>query len=132
MRQQGLRAKGTRKNYRFYPNKNRNEARDNILNRVFTAPYKNQVWVDGLTYIPTACGFLYLSVFIDIYSRKVVGWLMSTTMRHHFVILAFTQAYGREHPAKGGLVHTDQGLPVYLGSIYQPVEALSLRSQHES
>jgi putative transposase len=82
MRQQNLRAKGARKNYRFFPNKTRYEARDNVLNRVFTTQYKNQVWVGDITYVPTARGFLYLSVFIDIFSRKVVGWSMDTTLRH--------------------------------------------------
>jgi putative transposase len=109
MRQQGLRAKGARKHYRFYPNKTRYEPQDNILNRVFTTQNKNQVWVGDITYVPTASGFLYLAVFIDIFSRKVVGWSMSSTMKYTLVTSAFNQAYGREHPEQGLLVHTDQG-----------------------
>ena len=50
MRQQGLRAKGARKHYRFHPNKTRYEPQDNILNRVFTTQNKNQVWVGDITY----------------------------------------------------------------------------------
>lgn len=109
MQLNGLRAKGARKNYRFIPNTTRYEARNNILNRAFTTQTKNRVWVGDITYVPTASGFLYLAVFIDIFSRKVVGWAMDTNLRHILATSAFSQAYGREHPEKGLLIHTDQG-----------------------
>ena len=109
MHQCGLRAKGARKHYRFIPNKTQYEPRCNLLNRVFSTQHKNQVWVGDITYIPTGRGFLYLAVFIDIFSRKVVGWAMNSNIRHNLVLSAFAHAYGREHPNKGLLVHTDQG-----------------------
>ena len=49
----------------------------NLLNRQFTADAPDQAWVSDLTYIPTAEGWLYLVVVIDLYSRKVVGWSMA-------------------------------------------------------
>ena len=109
MVQHGLIAKGTRKTYHYYPNKNKYEERENILNRVFSAKEKNMVWVGDITYIPTRQGFLYLAVFIDVYSRKVTGWAMDTRLRDNLVISAFNQALGREHPPKGLVVHTDRG-----------------------
>ena len=45
-----------------------------LVNREFVATDINQLWVADMTYIPTWTGFLYLSMVIDVYSRKVVGW----------------------------------------------------------
>ena len=105
----GLVAKGTKKKYRHYPNKVRYEECDNILQQVFIAAQKNLVWVGDITYIPTRHGFLYLAIFIDVFSRKVVGWSMDTRIKDSLVMSAFYQAVGREHPEKGLIVHTDRG-----------------------
>lgn len=105
----GLIAKGAKKKYRNYENKTPYEECDNILNQVFTAAQKNLVWVGDITYIPTRHGFLYLAIFIDVFSRKVVGWSMDTRIKDSLVMAAFYQAIGREHPEKGLIVHTDRG-----------------------
>lgn len=109
MSQHGLISKGTRKIYRKSPSSRPYEEKENILNRVFTATERNKVWVGDITYIPTKHGFLYLAVFIDIYSRKVTGWAMDTRLRDTLVLSALNQAIGREHPQGGLLVHTDRG-----------------------
>ncbi len=109
MSQHGLIAKGARKSYRRVPNSKPYEEKENILNRVFTAKERNKIWVGDITYIPTKHGFLYLAVFIDIYSRKVTGWAMDTRIRDTLVLSALNQAIGREHPEEGLLVHTDRG-----------------------
>lgn len=93
--------------------------------QAFTIQAKNQVWVGDITYIPTASGFLYLAVFIDLFSRKTVGWAMDTNLRHILATSAFNQAYGREHPEKGLLVHTDQG------SQYTSQQFTSLLERHD-
>ncbi|NRT33012.1 putative transposase [Clostridium beijerinckii] len=62
-----------------------------------------------ITYIRTRKGTLYLAVFIDIYSRKVVGLSMNNRMKDILVMDVFMQVYGKEHPEKGLIVHTDQG-----------------------
>ena len=49
----------------------------NLLQRDFTAPEPNTKWVTDITYLPTAQGWLYLAVVLDLYSRLVVGWSMS-------------------------------------------------------
>ena len=109
MSELGLIAKGAKKPYRYYPNRSQYEERENILNRVFIADEKNKVWVGDITYIPTRHGFLYLAVFIDIFSRKVIGWSMDTRIKDSLVMSAFYQAVGREHPDEGLVVHTDRG-----------------------
>ncbi|MBU5675135.1 IS3 family transposase [Alkaliphilus sp. MSJ-5] len=83
--------------------------RPNLLNQIFQTDGKNKIWVGDITYVPTKKGVLYLVVFLDIYSRKVCGWSMDRKMKDSLVMNAFMQAYGREHPDKGLIVHTDQG-----------------------
>ena len=109
MNEQGLVAKGTRKAYRRPRKGKAYEEQENVLNRVFSIGERNRVWVGDITYIPTKHGFLYLAVFIDIYSRKVTGWAMDTRIRDTLVLTALNQAIGREHPETGLLIHTDRG-----------------------
>ena len=118
MRNMKLLPKGCRYHYKHY-NKNANAIeRPNLLNQVFKSDRKNKIWVGDITYIPTQKGTLYLSIFIDIYSRKVVGWSMSTRMKDTLVMDSFIQAYGKEHPKNGLIVHTDQGSQ-YTGGRFQ-------------
>lgn len=109
MRKAGLMAKGARKNYQNYAKKNNNQEKANLLNQIFHTDSLNKVWVGDITYIPTSEGTLYLAVFIDLFSRKVVGWSMNKRMKEELVIDAYLQAYGKAKPPKGLIVHTDQG-----------------------
>ena len=68
----------------------------NLLNQIFKADAKNKIWVGNITYIPTKKKTLYLAVFLDIYSRKVVGWSMNKKMKEHLVISIFNQTYGEK------------------------------------
>ncbi len=109
MRNMKLLPKGCRYRYKHYNQKVKAIERPNLLNQVFESDSKNKIWVGDITYIPTKKGTLYLAVFIDIYSRKVVGWSMGNRMKDTLVIDAFLQAYGKERPENGLIVHTDQG-----------------------
>ena len=104
----GIKAKGSPRPYR-YPKASSYEERANIVDRVFTAPERNRVWVGDITYVPTKQGFLYLAVMIDIYSKKIVGWSMSSRINENLTISALDQAIGREEPSRGLVVHTDRG-----------------------
>ena len=109
MRTMGLYARGTRYRYQHYHKTTNNEERPNLLNQIFEAEGKNQIWIGDITYVHTNRGYLYLAVFLDVYSRRVVGWSMERRMKESLVIQAFLQAYGREKPQAGLIVHTDQG-----------------------
>ncbi len=109
MSEHGLLAKGTNTKYRYHANKRKYDERENILAQVFATKQKNVVWVSDITYVPTRQGFLYLAVFIDVFSRKVMGWSMDARIKDSLVMSAFYQALGREHPEKGLIVHTDRG-----------------------
>lgn len=82
---------------------------ENLLNREFVATQPNQKWTGDITYIPTAQGWLYLAVIIDLFSRKVVGWAMDTTMTADLVKRALQSALTTRRPGKGLLHHTDRG-----------------------
>ena len=69
-----------------------------LVNREFVATDINQLWVADMTYIPTWTGFLYLSMVIDVYSRKVVGWAFGERMTSDLVILALNMALMTRRP----------------------------------
>ena len=92
----------------------------NTLNRQFNPSGPNQVWVSDITYVRTRQNWLYLTVILDLYSRAVVGWSMSTDMTTPSVLGALQMAIQQRRPGKGLVHHSDRG--VQLG--------FNLSSQH--
>lgn len=82
---------------------------DNLLDRQFDVSQADQVYVSDITYLWTREGWLYLAVVIDLYSRKVVGWSMSTRMKAQLVCDALTMALWRRKPKAGLIHHSDRG-----------------------
>jgi putative transposase len=81
----------------------------NYLDRNFVVSYPNQVWVGDITEIKTKQGKLYLAAYIDLYSRRVVGYAIDSHMRSELTELALQRALWSRKPPKGLMVHTDQG-----------------------
>ncbi len=79
-----------------------------LVDRNFTASGPNQLWIADITYLPTATGFLYLAVVLDVWSRKVVGWSMANHLRAELVLDALEMAIGQRRP-KDVVHHSDQG-----------------------
>jgi putative transposase len=79
-----------------------------LVERNFSAPAPNALWVADITYIPTWMGFLYLAVVLDVFSRRVVGWAMETHLRTELVLAALNMALGQRRPADV-IHHSDQG-----------------------
>lgn len=70
----------------------------------------NQVWVSDITYIPLASGkWLYLAVWVDLWSRRIVGWSLADHMRDELVITALRRALLGRQPANGLILHSDRG-----------------------
>lgn len=80
-----------------------------LVQRDFTAPRPNQLWVSDFTYVPTRQGFVYVAFVIDVFSRRIVGWSTSTSLHSDLTLHALEQAlYDRE--LDGPLVHhSDRG-----------------------
>jgi len=82
---------------------------ENTVNRKFTVDKPNEVWVSDITYIETQQGWLYLAVFIDLYSRMVVGWSMAERMTAQLVVDAFEMGLARRGGEWPKIVHSDRG-----------------------
>ena len=82
---------------------------DNVLDRQFMASAPNQKWVSDFTYIWTAEGWLYVAVVLDLYSRRVVGWSMQSSMTSQLVSDALMMAVWRRGKPDQLLHHSDQG-----------------------
>jgi putative transposase len=81
----------------------------NLLNRNFSPAAPNTSWVTDITYIPTMRGWVYLVVFIDLFSRKVVSWNIDDHMETSMVRVALQRALWTRKPSKGLLIHSDRG-----------------------
>jgi putative transposase len=82
---------------------------DNLLDRQFQADAANQKWVADFTYIWTAEGWLYVAVVLDLYSRRIVGWSMQSSMTSQLVADALMMAIWRRGKPVDLLHHSDQG-----------------------
>lgn len=81
----------------------------NLLDQDFSASRPNEKWLTDITYIPTAEGWLYLAVVMDLYSRRIVGWAMRDSLERHLVIAALQMALKMRQPPPGLLHHSDRG-----------------------
>jgi putative transposase len=81
----------------------------NIVDQDFTASKPNEIWLSDITYVPTQEGWLYLAAVEDLYSRRVVGWSMDTTMESRLVVDALAMAVKQRFPDEGLLAHSDRG-----------------------
>lgn len=75
------------------------------------APVKpNEVWVGDITYIPMVNGcFLYLAVWMDLYSRRITGWQLEEHMKEELIVTAFKKALLSRSPKPEMMVHSDRG-----------------------
>jgi len=79
-----------------------------LVQRDFTADAPNQLWVADITYVPTWTGFLYLAIVLDAYSRRIVGWSMTTHLRTSLVLDALDMALHQRRPT-AVVHHSDHG-----------------------
>jgi len=79
-----------------------------LVQRAFTATGPNQLWVADITYVPTWSGTLYLAVVLDVWSRRIIGWAMTTHLRTSLVVAALDMAITQRRP-QGVIHHSDQG-----------------------
>jgi len=105
---------------------NSSHASENLLKRDFAVQQINTVWVTDITYIPTRLGWMYLCVFMDLFSRKIVGWSMANHMRTEMVIAALRMACHNRNPDKGLIIHSDQGSQYGSHEFRQVLSALGI------
>jgi len=81
-----------------------------LVQRNFSADRPNQLWVADLTYVATWVGFVYVAFISDVFSRKIVGWRVSNSLRSDLALDALEQAL-HARPGLDELVHhSDRGV----------------------
>lgn len=81
----------------------------NLLGQDFETAGPNEKWAGDITYLMTSEGWLYLAVMMDLHSRTVIGWSMSTRMTAELVCDALEMALWRRNSPHGVIVHSDRG-----------------------
>lgn len=118
MRAENLQGRRKKKQPRTTNSQHSYPVAPNRLNREFQATRPNEKWLADITYIPTAEGWLYLAVVLDLFSRKVVGWAFAATLESCLVEQAFRMALQDRTGLQGLLHHSDRGSQ-YAGETYQ-------------
>jgi putative transposase len=80
-----------------------------LVERQFVAERPNQLWVADFTYVATLRGFVFVAFVIDVFSRMIVGWRVSTSMKADLVLDALEQAVHARCETEGLIHHSDRG-----------------------
>jgi len=127
MRTHGIKAKKIKK-HKHTTQSNHNEIlAPDLVNQQFFATEPDKIWVSDITYIRTGQGWLYLCVFMDLFSRRIVGWAMDHHMEADLVIQAFDMAFNQRQPGKGLIIHSDRGVQYTSASFRRKLIACGAR-----
>jgi len=110
MKNSGLKCKTVKRFTKTTDSNHKEPIAANLLKREFNVSTPNSVWAGDITYLRIGNKWYYLSVFIDLFSRIVVGWDLSASLERHSTIKALNKAILRRSPASGLLVHSDRGI----------------------
>jgi transposase InsO family protein len=80
-----------------------------LVDREFTATRPNQLWVADITYVATWANFVYVAFVIDVFSRRIVGWRVSSSLKSDLALDALEQALHARPNASGVVHHSDRG-----------------------
>lgn len=85
---------------------------ENLLDRGFTASRPGEKWVSDITYVRTKQGWLYLTIIMDLFDRKIIGWSMSTTMEAKGTVIAAFKMAVQTRPVNPCqlIFHSDRGV----------------------
>jgi len=105
----------------------------NLLKQNFLVSRKAQVWVSDITYIRTAKGGLYLTIILDLYDRKVIGWSMSEGMHtKETIFVAWNMACRNREVSLPLIFHSDRGIQYASGRFRNKLKAYPLAQQSMS
>jgi putative transposase len=124
MREAELRARWKRRFVMTTNSKHDEPIAPNLLDRRFSVEdvEPDQVWVSDITYVPTAEGWLFLAIVLDLASRRIVGWSTSKTVDTALTLSALHRALNWRRPAAGLVHHSDRGVQ-YAAAAYRAVLA---------
>jgi len=110
MREMGLKCRTVKKFVVTTDSKHNEPVAPNLLDRNFTVFAPDHVWVSDITYLKIGTKWHYLTVFIDLFSRIVVGWDLSASLERHSVIRALNKSILRRRPGQSLMIHSDRGV----------------------
>jgi len=111
MRENGLNARRSRKFIRTTDSNHAFAVSENILSREFYAESGGVKWVSDITYLRIESGWVYLTIVLDLYDRKVIGWALSLGMEtSETTIAALEMAVKNRSPKDGLIFHSDRGV----------------------
>lgn len=109
MRKYGIVAK-TKKKFKVTTNSTRTTApAENLLQQKFVAEAPNRIWTSDITYVWTKEGWLYLTIVLDLFSRKIIGWSVSDRLNATSVVEATLMALRNRNISPGLIYHSDRG-----------------------
>ena len=109
MKEHNIRCKKVKKFKKTTNSKHKLTPSEDRLKRRFDVKEPDRVWVSDITYLRTGSGWLYLCVWIDLFSRAIVGWSISSSLKSKLVCDALQSALDRR-PGKRPLIHSDRGV----------------------
>jgi transposase InsO family protein len=105
----------------------------NLLDQEFFTSRPGEVWVSDITYVRTKSGWLYLTVIIDLYDRKVIGWSMSKGLSAEETVIPAWRMAVRNRPITQKLIfHSDRGIQYACHAFTRILKANSLVIQSMS
>jgi putative transposase len=127
MRKEGLRSVIRKKFVVTTDSRHNYPVVENLLNQNFMVSGPGQVWVSDITYIRTSQGWLYLTVIIDLWDRKVVGWSLSRSLKAvDTVIPAWIMAVKNRPITRELIFHSDRGIQYACNEFRKLLESYSL------
>jgi putative transposase len=109
MRENGLKARQTRRFKRTTDSHHAFPVAPNLLDQDFSAERPNQKWNADISYLWTSEGWLYLAVVLDLFARRVVGWAVSDRLHKELALEALRKALAIRQPREGLTHHSDRG-----------------------
>jgi len=110
MRNMGLKCRTVKKFVATTDLKHNEPVAPNLLDRNFTVSLPDQVWVTDITYLKVGSKWHYLTVFIDLFSRMVVGWDLRSSLERYSAMRALNKSILKRRPGQGLMVHSDRGV----------------------
>uniref|UniRef100_UPI0025D2DABC IS3 family transposase n=1 Tax=uncultured Clostridium sp. TaxID=59620 RepID=UPI0025D2DABC len=110
MRELGIKAQYVKPYIATTTNSDFSSELKNILDENFAPSTPNTVWCTDITYIWTYDGFVYLTSVMDLYSRKIISWVLSSTLESKWIVQAINKAKAIRNVKEALIIHSDRGI----------------------
>ena len=98
-----------KRKFRVMPREDIQPPAPDLVQRQFDVDVPDAVWAGDMTYLWTPAGWVFLTVVLDLFSRRVVGWAISRSPNAQLMITAMARAVYERRPKPGLISHSDQG-----------------------